>query len=123
MSNNQPRSYDQVQYQSYPDSTTYGGAGGYGEVTHHYDEDEGGEAVGRFQGEEDQGEEDEEAQEQEYEQEEDDAGSEPVEQEEEEQGYNAHNYRGYGAGQMAEEDDDEYDGGGGYQTYQGSQRW
>ena len=40
-----------------------------------------------------------------------------VEHEEEEQGYNTHNYEGdYGAGQMAEECEDEYDGGDGFQT-------
>ena len=124
ISNNQQRAYDQVQHQSYPDSTTYRGAEGYGgyrDVTHHYDEDEEGEAVGGFQGEEDHGEgeeeeEDEEAQEQEpepeYEQEGYYHGGEPVEYEE--QGYNAHNahsYGGYGAGQMVEEGEGEYDGG------------
>lgn len=117
ISNNQQRPYDQVQYQSYPDNTTYRGAEGYGDyrdATQHYDGDEEGEAVGEFQGEEDQGEgegEDEEAQEQEPEpedeQEEGYTGGEPVEYDE---GYNAYNYRGYGAGQTVEEGEDEYDG-------------
>lgn len=117
ISNNQQRPYDQVQYQSYPDNTTYRGAEGYGDyrdATQHYDGDEEGEAVGEFQGEEDQGEgegEDEEAQEQEPEpedeQEEGYTGGEPVEYDE---GYNAYNYRGYGAGQTVEEGEYEYDG-------------
>ena len=130
ISNNQQRSYDQVQHQSYPDSTTYHGAGhgGYRDVTHHYDEEEG-EAVGGFHGEEDHGEgegedENEDAQEQEpepeYEQEEGYHGAEPVEYAEEEYGYNAHhahNYGGYEADQVDEEDEegeDEYGGGYGY---------
>ncbi len=126
ISNNQQRSYDQVQYQSYPDSTTYHGAEGHGayrDVTHHY-EDGQGEAVGGFEGELDQGEgEDEEAQEQdldpEVEQEEDYPGGEPV-YDEEEQGYNTHDYESYGAGQAIEEGEDEYDGGYGHQA---SRRW
>jgi len=130
ISNNQQRPYDQVQHESYADSTTYRGAGDYGDhrdVTHHYDEEEG-EAVGGFHGEEDHGEgegEDEEPQEQEPEpedeQEEDYHGSEPVEYDGEEQGYNAHqahNYGGYEADQMDEEGEgegeDEYDGGYSY---------
>jgi hypothetical protein len=123
--NNQQRPYDQAGHQSYPDSTTHRGAGGYGgyrDVAYHYDEDGEGEAVGEFQGEEDQGEgEDEEAEEQaepepepEDEQEEEYHGGEPVEDYEEEQGYNAHNYGGYEAGQTVEEGEDEYDGGYSY---------
>lgn len=123
----QHQEYDQVQYQSYPDSTTYRGAGGYRgnrEVTHHYDGDEEGEAVGGFQGEGGQGmgeEEVGEAQEQVPEPEDEQeegypwTGGEPVENEEG-QGYN--NYRGYGAG--VEEGEGEYDGGYGYQA---SRRW
>jgi hypothetical protein len=126
ISNNQRRPYDQVQHQSYPDSTTHRGAGGYGDyrdVTNHYDEDGEGETVGRFQGEEDQGDGAYEAQEQEQEPEdepeENHHGGEPVEynynahnygaydgtgQVEEEQGYNAHNYGAYdGTGQVEEE--------------------
>jgi hypothetical protein len=138
ISHNQQRPHDQVYHQSYPDSTTHGragGSGGYRDVTHHYDEDEEGEAVHGFQGEEVQGEgegegEDEEAHEHEHEyeheheqedeDEEDYPGGEPVEYEEEERGYHAHhahNYGSYEAGQTVEEDEedeDEYDGGYGY---------
>jgi len=113
ISNNQQRPYD---HQSYPDSTTHRGAGGYGghrDVTHHYDEDEEGE---EYQGEGEGEGEDEEAQEPEPEDEqgEDYPGEEAVENDEEEQGNNAYNYEGYGAGQMAEEGQDEYDDGYGY---------
>ena len=120
ISNNQQRTYDQVQHRSYPDNTAHGGAGGYGgyrDVTHHYDEDEEGGFHGEdYQGE---GEDDEEVHEQEqepeYEQEEDYPGGEPVEYDGEEQVYHAHNHGGYhGAGQMVEEGEDEYDGGYGY---------
>jgi hypothetical protein len=135
ISHNQQRPHDQVYHQSYPDSTTHGragGSGGYRDVTHHYDEDEEGEAVHGFQGEEVQEEgegEDEEAHEHEHEyeheheqedeDEEDYPGGEPVEYEEEERGYHAHhahNYGSYEAGQTVEEDEDEdeYDGGYGY---------
>jgi len=133
INSNQQGPYGQVQHQSYPDSTTYRGAGGYGdyrEVTHHYGEDEEGEVVGGFQGGEYQGrgeEEDEEAQEQEpepeeehlQEEEEEYRGGEPVENEEE-QGYNAHNYGNYGADHGVEEGEEEDNGGYGYQA---SRRW
>lgn len=123
ISNNQQRPYDQVQYQSYPDSTTHRGAGvngDYRDGTHHYGEDEEGETVGGFQGEEDQGEgEAEEAHwhepepepEPEDEQEEDYPGGGPVQYDEEEQGYNTHYYGGYEAGQTVEEGEYEYDDG------------
>lgn len=125
LSNNQHRSYDQVEHQSYPDSTTYHeaeGYGGYRDVAHHYDEDGEEEAVVGYQEEEGQEEqEDEEVQEQEQEDEQEEEyqhhypGGEPVEYDgEEEQGYNAHNYGGYGAGQMVEQNEDEYDDGYGY---------
>lgn len=128
----QHQEYDQVQYQSYPDSTTYRGTGGYRgnrEVTHYYDGDEEGEAVGGFQGEEGQGmgeEEVEEAQEQvpEPEDEQEDgyprAGGESVENEEGQGYYAQDDYGGYGAGHMVEEGEGEYDGGYGYQA---SRRW
>ncbi len=110
-------------------NNTYHGAGGYRDVTNHYDEDEGGEAVDEFEGEADQGEgegeyELEEAHEEdpdpEVEHEEDYPGGEPVEYDEEEQGHYAHNYEGYGAGHMVEEDEYEHDGGYGHQA---SRRW
>lgn len=117
ISNNQQRPYDQAGHQSYPDSTTDREVGGYGyyrDVTNHYNEDEEGEAVGEFQNEEYQGEpEAEEAEEPEDEQEEVYHGGEPVEYDEEEQGYNSHQYGGYGAGQV-EEGEGEYDGGYSY---------